>query len=144
MNVHICWGMESIVLPTRVWWKLCYLENKSLTRRVLQKQLSSNLLKSIWESKLNIWMSDFKLQCRMLRIDGGGENQLISLSLNSTTVNSRLSMHPFKYVSWLSAQFYWLKLGFKLYCLNMSCKVICHECMKFFRLTFNFISLMFR
>ena len=51
-------------------------------------------------------MSDFKLQCMMLRIDGGGENQLISLSLNSTTVNSRLSMHPFKYVSRLSAQFY--------------------------------------
>jgi hypothetical protein len=42
-----------------------------------------------------------------------------------------------KYASWLSAQIIWQKVGFLFYCLNMSCIVICHECMKFLRLKFN-------
>ena len=47
------------------------------------------------------------------------------------------SNHPFKYASWLSAQFFWQKSRFIFYCLNMLCKVICCECMHFFRLTFD-------
>ena len=46
-------------------------------------------------------------------------------------------MHPFKYTSRFSAQIFWQKSGFILYCLNMSCKVICRECINFLRLTFN-------
>jgi hypothetical protein len=48
-------------------------------------------------------MLDFKPQCKTVPIDGGGENQLTSLFLNCTTVNSHLSTHPFKYIFRLSA-----------------------------------------
>ena len=41
-------------------------------------------------------------------------------------------------------KFFWQKLGFVFYCLNMSCRVICCECMSFPRLTFNVNLLMFR
>ena len=51
---------------------------------------------------------------------------------------------PLKYASWLSAQFFWQKLGFILYCLNMSCKVICHKFMNFLCLTFNVTLLTFQ
>ena len=59
------------------------------------------------------------------------------LLLPSTTTTSRLSTHLFKYASQLSAQFFWPKPGSILYCLNMSCRVICHECMNFLWLKFN-------
>ena len=44
---------------------------------------------------------------------------------------------PLKYTSWWSAQFLWQKIGFMLYCLNMSCKVNCRECMNFLCLISN-------
>ena len=59
------------------------------------------------------------------------------------TVISRLNTHPFKYASYLSAQFFWQKSGFVFYYLNMSCKVIFRECMNFLHLTFNVNLLMF-
>ena len=34
-------------------------------------------------------------------------------------------------------QFFWAKLGFILYCLKMSCRVICRKCMKFLQWKFN-------
>jgi hypothetical protein len=54
------------------------------------------------------------------------------------------SNFPLKYASRLSAQFFWQKSGFMFYCLNLSCRVICCECMIFLRLTFNVSLLMFR
>ena len=54
-----------------------------------------------------------------------------------TIVISRLSTHPFKYASQLSAQFFWQKSRFILCCLNISCIVISRECMNILRLTFN-------
>ena len=56
------------------------------------------------------------------------------------TVISRL----IKYALRVSAQIFWHKLGFIFYCLNMSCKVICRECMIFLRLAFNVSLLTFR
>ena len=38
---------------------------------------------------------------------------------------------PLKYASRLSEQICWQKIGFILYCLNMSCRVICCKCMNF-------------
>ena len=56
---------------------------------------------------------------------------------------SRLSMYLFKYASQLSAQFFWQKLGFIFYCLNMSCKVIFRKRGNFLCLKFNVTLLMF-
>lgn len=62
--------------------------------------------------------------------------KVMRCGLACTTLISRLSAHPFKYASWLSAQKNWQKPWFIIYCLNMLCKVICHECMNFSHLIF--------
>ena len=54
-------------------------------------------------------------------------------SCQQLTLFSHLSMHPFRYASWLMRNFFWQKSGFIFNCLNMSCRVICHECMNFLR-----------
>ena len=51
---------------------------------------------------------------------------------------SHLSTHPFKYATCFSAQFFQQKWGLIFYRLNMSCKVICCECMNFSCLTIQF------
>ena len=62
---------------------------------------------------------------------------VVLLFEHSCIIISCLSTHPFKYATCLSAQFFWQKIGFILFCLNMSCMVICRECMYFLWLKFN-------
>ena len=52
-------------------------------------------------------------------------------SMNQKYNNKRLSTHMFKFASRLSVQYFWQILGFIFYYLNMSCEVICRECMNF-------------
>jgi hypothetical protein len=66
------------------------------------------------------------------------------LSIYLSTIISRLSTHLLQYASQLGAHFFYKKIGFILYCLSMSCRVICRKCMNFLRLEFNVNLLTFR
>ena len=81
-----------------------------------------------WKALQSIWevVTKFAVNFWQNRLKFWGTQLLVVLWMYPIWHYSNL---PLKYASQLSAQICWQKLGFILYCLNMSCRVICHECM---------------